>query len=71
MAGVVNATQCSNWCMPSGLEPAVVDNQVLDELAERRNGSMAGIASAILIRQYSASFRESWRLLRYASNGRQ
>jgi hypothetical protein len=56
LAGVVGATQGRDWCMPSGLKPDVVDNQVLDELAKRGNGLMPGIASAILIEQYSTKF---------------
>lgn len=57
MAGVADATQGRNtWCSPSAMKPETVDDYVLDELASRAVGSMPGIASALLLEQYSRKF---------------
>lgn len=59
MAGVADSTQGHTWCAPSGLAPGAVDDAVLDELTTRPAGSMPGIASAMLLDQYSATFPSS------------
>lgn len=56
LAGVVDATQGRTWCASERLTPAETDSEVVSELVKQPRGSMLGIASALLLEQYTSKF---------------